>query len=469
VYRKLEPSAAPGVGRTRRIRLRAATQRLRSLMGSPWGPALLILVGYGWWLLVAFRSGHEARDFILVGPPFVRQAHTSTVIKLDPHYHYLPGTTGYDGQFAYFIALDPIHARDYLDSKSSGSAGPDYRYTRILYPMLARALAFGQANAIPYTLIAINWLAVAFGTLAVAAWLRRKRMSTWFALLYGLYPGIFVTVQRDLNEALAYGLVALAVYLYELGSGRALLAAGLAFALASLARETTLVFPFVYALSVWNASRSGQRAIRYRILLGFIALSFLPFVLWKGFLWYWLGSIGRTGGLYPQLVPFRGLLAYWPWGSDGVEQLVAIVAPAILCLCLCIWALTRRLFRPELWALLLNILLFVVFLNTKSYVEYYASGRIATGVVLAALYCLPLFYTLSRRIRWWIWVSALLWLSLLPALSAFPRRPVRSTDAVVDLAIVALLWGLTRLTTPAASASVRRPSEGSLDSKNLDV
>ena len=469
MYRKLEASDTPSLRNTRRTRLRTVGQHLRTLLGSPWAPSTVILLGYGWWLLISFRSGHEARDFILVGPPFVRQAHTSTVIKLDPHYHYLPGTTGYDGQFAYFIALDPIHARDYLDSKSSGSAGPDYRYTRILYPMLARALAFGQANAIPYTLIAINWLAVAFGTLAVAAWLRRKRMSPWFALLYGLYPGIFVTVQRDLNEALAYGLVALAVYLYELGSGRALLAAGLAFALASLARETTLVFSFVYALGVWNASRSGQRTIRYRILLGFITLSFLPFVLWKGFLWYWLGSIGRTGGLYPQLVPFRGLLAYWPWGSDGVEQLVAIVAPAILCLCLCIWALTRRLFRPELWALLLNILLFVVFLNTKSYVEYYASGRIATGVVLAALYCLPLFYTLSRRIRWWIWVSALLWLSLLPALSAFPRRPVRSTDVVVDLAIVVLLWGLTRLTTLAASASVRQPCEGSLDSKNLGV
>jgi hypothetical protein len=469
VYRKLDASAAPAARGIRCIRLSVMRQDLRTVMGSPWTPALAVLVAYGWWLLVAFRSGHEARDFIVIGPSFVRQGHSSAVIKLDPHYHYLPGTSGYDGQFAYFIALDPVHARDYLDSKSPGSAGPDYRYTRILYPMLARALALGQADAIPYTLIVINWLAVAGGTLALAAWLRRKRISPWFSLLYGIYPGLFVTVQRDLNEALAYALVALAVYLYDLGGARALLMAALSFALASLARETTLVFPIVYTLSAWAQSRSVRRPTRKWILLAFAALSFGPFMLWKGFLWYWLGSIGRSGGVYPQPVPFRGLLSYWPWSSDGVEQCVSLVIPAMLCLCLCLWALKRRLFRPELWALLLNILLFVVFLNTKSYAEYYASGRIATGVVLAAVYCLPVFHTLARRIRPWIWVCALLWLSLLPALAAFPRRPVMATDAFVDLAIVALLWGLVRATTPVSALPQRERVKGSLDSKKTGV
>ena len=212
-----------------------------------------------------------------------------------------------------------------------------------------------------------------------------------------------------------------------------------------------------------------RRPARKWILFGFTVLSFGPFVLWKGFLWYWLGSIGRTGGVYPQPIPFRGILSYWPWGSDGVEQCVALVIPAMLCLFLCFWALKRRLFRPELWALVLNILLFVVFLNTKSYVEYYASGRIAIGVVLAALYCLPLFHTLARRIRWWIWVCALLWLSLLPALSQFPRRPVKATDAFIDLAIVLLLWGLVRVTRPVAPAPAKEKIKGSLDSKKMGV
>lgn len=422
-------------------------------MRSPWSPAIVVLLGYGWWLLVVFRAGHDARDFVYIGQQFVRQGHSSSVIKLDPHYNYLPGSTGYDGQFAYFIALDPIHARDYLDSQSSGSAGPDYRYTRILYPMLARALAWGQPDAIPSTLILINWLSVAGGTLALGAWLRRKHMSPWFSLLYGMYPGIFVALQRDLNEALAYALVVLAVYLYDLPNRRAFLGAAISFGLASLTRESTLVFPVVYAISLcglpWRRDAEVNGPPQHRwISAVFIALCFAPFVLWKAFLWHWLGSIGRTGGVYPQPIPFRGLLSYWPWGSDGTEQAVAVVLPAIICLSFCLGTLWRRRWQPEVWILLLNVLLFVVFLNTKSYVEYYASGRVAAGVVVAALYCLPVFHSLFRRVRWWIWCCALLWLSVLPALSSFPRRLMQPHDALIDVGIVAGVWILTSLTDP---------------------
>jgi hypothetical protein len=453
VYRKVEASGAQSAESTHRSRLRVPGQWLGIALRSPWSPALVVLVAYGWWLVAAFHAGHDARDFIVIGRHFVQQSHSSAVIKLDPHYDYPGGGTGYDGQFAYFVALDPVHARDYLDTRSPGSAGPDYRYTRILYPMLARTLALGQVRAIPYTLLVINWLAAALGTLAVAAWLRRKRMSPWFSLLYGLYPGILVALQRDLNETLAYALVALAVYLFDRGSTPAVLGAGLAFGLASLTRETTLVFPLAYTLGAWiMRARSETRAFSQSgwdwTPLGFVALSFAPFVLWKAFLWHWLGTIGRTGGVYPQPVPFGGLLSYWPWGSDSVEQAVAIVLPAMICLGLALRGLRRYRWPPELWALLLNVLLFVVFLNRKSYVEYYASGRITAGIVLAALFCLPLLATLTRRIRGWIWVCALLWFSVLPALVPFNRRPVQWTDVPIDLGIVLVIWLLTRLSTP---------------------
>src|SRR5580765_5904599 len=44
--------------------------------------------------------------------------------------------TGYDGQFAYWLAIDPspAAAANHFDT-------PAYRYQRILYPLLARALA----------------------------------------------------------------------------------------------------------------------------------------------------------------------------------------------------------------------------------------------------------------------------------------------------------------------------------------
>ena len=49
------------------------------------------------------------------------------------------GTEGYDGQFVYYIARDPSTATQYIDV-------PAYRFQRILLPMLARFLAFGQVS-----------------------------------------------------------------------------------------------------------------------------------------------------------------------------------------------------------------------------------------------------------------------------------------------------------------------------------
>src|SRR5579871_4588194 len=53
---------------------------------------------------------------------------------------------GYDGQFDYYIALDPANAPLHLDV-------PAYRYQRVLYPMLARVVVLGQASLIPYALV----------------------------------------------------------------------------------------------------------------------------------------------------------------------------------------------------------------------------------------------------------------------------------------------------------------------------
>ena len=72
------------------------------------------------------------------------------------------GEPGYDGQFAYWIARDPrpTAAGPHLDV-------PAYRYQRIVYPLLAWALAAGQAAAVPWTLVLINVAAQLAGTCLV--------------------------------------------------------------------------------------------------------------------------------------------------------------------------------------------------------------------------------------------------------------------------------------------------------------
>ena len=370
-----------------------------------------MLLAYGAWLITFFGSGHDPRDMIYIGTRFINQSHLSQVIRLDPSYHNV-GETGYDGEFFYYLALDPVNAHAYMDVST-------YRYTRILYPMLARLLAFGQAGLIPIALFLINWLAIAGGTLAVAAWLKRSGVSPWFGLVYGFYPGLDLALQRDLSEALAYGLTAAAVYVFDFGPGpkRTWLSAGV-FALAALTRETTAIFPLVYA-GVVLLRDPGGRDWRSRIRAGwgraalFITIALGPLVLYKLFLLLWLGGSHDVGIPLAHL-PFQGLWHWHYWEApDRMAEIWSVVIPALIVAGVALYALYRRIVRPELLLLLLNVLIFVVFLQSDAYVEIQASARVTVGVVLAALLCLPALNAVAPR-RAWFWVCSSLWLLLVP-------------------------------------------------------
>ena len=387
-------------------------QRWQRLTRSEWAVALLVLLFYGLFLVRFLASGGDPRDFIVIGSQFIHRPGPSAVIKPDPGYHY--SLNGYDGQFDYYIALDPVNARFYIDV-------PAYRYTRILYPITARVLALGQPGLIPYTLIALNWLAVGGGTLALAAWLRRKGRSPWFALVYGFYPGLYISLQRDLNEPMAYALVALAIYLFDFGGRRRLLWAGISFALAALARETAALFAIIYGAGILLASAEGagwwaRLAANWRRAVLWLGLALGPLALYKGFLLLWLKSAGLPPDLSPELVPFRGILSLWPWQTNQIAAAICIILPALICAGMGVFALWKRAWGVEIWALLLNIQLFVVMLAPPPYIEIFGSERVTIGVVLAACCCLPTFDHLTGRRRWWLWSSSLLWQALIPVL-----------------------------------------------------
>jgi hypothetical protein len=79
-----------------------------------------------------------------------------------------------------------------------------------------------------------------------------------------------------------------------------------------------------------------------------------------------------------------------------------------------LWALWKRSRGVEIWALLANALLFVVLLAPESYADMYASARISTGVVLAAIYCLPAFEKVGKRLLPAFAVTCGAWLLMLP-------------------------------------------------------
>jgi hypothetical protein len=306
---------------------------------------------------------------------------------------------GYDGQFAYWLAIDP----------SPAAAGthfdvPAYRYQRLLYPLLARLLALGQPALVPWTLLLINVVAQVAGTWAVEAWLAVRGVSRWYALTYGLWVGLVAGVRLDLTEPLSYALTALA--LLALDRKRPWLAA-LCLALAMLTKETAVVF---WAALVLSAVLAKDR----RALAGWLA-SLIPLVMVQAWLWFSFGTIGLTSGGYLatpfEWLPYMGL---WRVATVSLPALILLGAISIpIAVLPSVWgivAAVRRVWQrdwsPVVLALGANAALIAV-LPFSTFREPLALVRLASGLVL----CTVLFGAQSRSqrvLRYSLfWVAAL--------------------------------------------------------------
>jgi hypothetical protein len=104
---------------------------------------------------------------------------------------------------------------------------------------------------------------------------------------------------------------------------------------------------------------------------------------------------------------------------DQLDEVFYIVLPSMICALVGLWALWKRIWRVEIWALLANVQLYVVMLAPKSWVSYEGTARVSAQVVIAALLCLPWFDRVTKSTRSWLWVSTVLWFlpwySLLPS------------------------------------------------------
>jgi hypothetical protein len=373
--------------------------------------AVVLAVHLGW-IALYLALGHEPRDFMRLGKAYVTQSTVSEEIRLDPGYEYASNRdtskrwldAGYDGQFFYFMALDPVEARHYMDL-------PAYRYQRVLYPAAAWAISFGgHADLLPIALILVNLIAVGAGTLVIGRYLRRRGCSPWWAALFGLAPGILLAVQRDLSEPLAFTLTAIGVITLEEGEGRrrAALAGGL-FALAALTRQTTLVIPAVYAL--WQLFgrdvRVPERVLRAALIGGIAAL---PYALWTLFVRDWLG--GTAAGEPADPTPFGWLFAR-AWEPARQPVIVAFVlVPAFTWAAVALWQLRRGPRRPVWAALALIVLAFFVF--APAYNAYTSTGRIVTGAALMALLAVPFLGELGRLGRRAFLAAGAVWASMIP-------------------------------------------------------
>jgi hypothetical protein len=239
------------------------------------------------------------------------------------------GSEGYDGQFVYYIARDPNTAAPYLDV-------PAYRFQRILLPVLGRALALGQTVLLPWSILLINLITLAVGTWLLEQLLIQHQVSHWYALTYGLTVGVFASVRLSLPEPLAYALVLGGITLAnrERWAWSAVL-----FALAALAKETTLFFAAGYVLYLL----AGQH---WRVAVLFGAIALLPFIIWQFILRANLGAfgIGSGGALATkfEIIPFAGVIRILT-DTPPQSRLGLLVVFGVI--------LTPFVIVPTLWAL----------------------------------------------------------------------------------------------------------------------
>ncbi len=294
------------------------------------------------------------------------------------------GTEGYDGQFAYYIARDPLNGWRQCDV-------PAYRYQRIFYPILARLLALGQEALLPYTLPLLNVAALAIGTWLTERLLRRYKMNRWYAITYGLYAGQLMAARLDLNEPLAHALVMAAILVLDgeratRGVGAPWRMGTLLFALAALTKETALVFVAGYLLYLL-AVRQWRRLAGLALGVG------LPFLAWQGVLWAWLGrpglGSGGAGATGWEVLPFRGLWSVGQISMPALELLALIMVPLVVIpSLLSLWAAGRDLLRGRwhpLTTMLLTNALVMLFLPQSTYREPLAMLRLTAGLMIATI------------------------------------------------------------------------------------
>ena len=359
----------------------------------PW--TIVLVLGIAYVALTLARYGGDPLAFALVGTQYSQG---------NPE-----GTQGYDGQFSYFLAQDPLAGCQRCDV-------PAYRTQRILYPLLAWALALGQTSAVPWMLILVNLAALTGGTYVTERLLASHGISRWYALVYGLYGGLVAGLRLDLTEPLAYGLLQSGLWAW---SGKRHAVAGPLFALAALTKETTLVAVAGLLLFLLLERRWRGAAQLAVIVAG-------PFVAWQGVLWAWLGRPGiASGGAMAtpfEWIPFAGLLRTAGVSWRVFWLLLAVEGPLFVLPTL--WALTasirdhlRGLIHPWTTVLLAQAAV-LPFLPSSTWREPLAMARLTIGLVSATL-----LYGALRRSQWVLALS-FSWLATLALLVNESRLPV---------------------------------------------
>jgi hypothetical protein len=273
----------------------------RSRLDRPALPSLISLLAALAFTLARWQTWARGNigGFILVGRHFSVPSQVPRGIPIMPTY-------GYDGQFFYRLALNPVN---FSHTAYGITMDRSYRYMRIGYPALTWLVSLGQHALVPVMLVAVNIAAIsALGYLG-GMFAQAAGRHALAGLLLPAYFGLLTSLSRDTAEPLAA--VLLLGGLLAVRSRRPVLAAIL-LAFGVLTRETVMVAVAAIAIvRIVSVLRRRQPPRPGREDLTWVVPA-VVFVAWQAVVKAAIGSIplfadgGRNAGT-PFIAPYQAL------------------------------------------------------------------------------------------------------------------------------------------------------------------
>lgn len=228
---------------------------------------------------------------------------------------------GHDGQMCYAIARDPFDQRQ--TSELIRHVDPQYRYRRILYPLLAGAVGTAPPAGAMAGLVICLAIGSASLAVAVADLCYEFKLPGPLALVALLNPGVLTSAVALTPDVLATGLAIAGLALWVRGRHTAAIAL---LAAAVLTKETHVLVAAGIAISAW---RVGERREAICVLTGAI----LPFILWSS--WVWWNVVHGTSPMHNFTIPGLGFLQaveHWLTTSESASELVSDFLLGTFCL-----------------------------------------------------------------------------------------------------------------------------------------
>lgn len=198
------------------------------------GLAALALAGLFVGARLVFGTSGDITRFIVIGSANL-SGHGL------PHGIHVFSGTGYDGQFYYRQALDPFGTAAVEHGIRTGG----YWLQRLMYPLLSWIVSFGQTRLVPYSLVAVNVVAVFVVGLLGGLLARDSGRHALFGLLLAGYFGLVTSLARDLTEIVEVSFLLAGVLAYR---RRLFWLSALAFSGAVLTRETEVFVVAAYGV-----------------------------------------------------------------------------------------------------------------------------------------------------------------------------------------------------------------------------